>query len=150
MSMAKGERMLLLILKLLLLPSINGGPVGTFLHSPENTVVNSGSGARLSCRVAPGAGPCQWTRDGYGLGTDPSLPHLPRYSMPAGGSGQCDLLIEPVLPLDEGRYICQAGASRSQPALLEVNVQPGQPHILEARDGGRVEVEAGQRLELTC
>ena len=148
--MAKGERMLLLILKLLLLPSIYGGPVGTFLSSPRSLLVNSGTEARLVCRVRPGAGPCQWTRDGYGLGTEPSLPHLPRYSMPGLTSGNCDLLISPVLPLDMGSYVCQAAGTKSQPASLQVNVQPGQPHILEARESGRLQVDTGERIELTC
>ena len=148
--MAKGERMLLLILKLLLLPSIYGGPVGTFLSSPRSLLVNSGTEARLVCRVRPGAGPCQWTRDGYGLGTEPSLPHLPRYSMPGLTSGNCDLLISPVLPLDAGSYVCQAAGTKSQPASLQVNVQPGQPHILEARESGRMQVDTGERIELTC
>ena len=148
--MAKGERMLLLILKLLLLPSIYGGPVGTFLSSPSSLLVNSGTEARLVCRVRPGAGPCQWTRDGYGLGTEPSLPHLPRYSMPGLTSGNCDLLISPVLPLDKGSYVCQAAGTKSQPASLQVNVQPGQPHILEARESGRLQVDTGERIELTC
>ena len=142
--------MLLLILKLLLLPSIYGGPVGTFLSSPRSLLVNSGTEARLVCRVRPGAGPCQWTRDGYGLGTEPSLPHLPRYSMPGLTSGNCDLLISPVLPLDAGSYVCQAAGTKSQPASLQVNVQPGQPHILEARESGRMQVDTGERIELTC
>ena len=58
--------MLLLLLVVLLLPSTQGGPVGTFLSSPRSLLVNSGSEARLACRVRAGAGPCQWTRDGYG------------------------------------------------------------------------------------
>ena len=105
---------------------------------------------RLPCRVSSVAGACQWTRDGYGLGTAPSLPHLPRYTMPGAGSGECDLLISPVLPLDEGRYVCQAGGSQSAPALLQVNVQPGQPHILEAREDGQLRVEQGEAMELSC
>ena len=145
-----GERMLLQLLMLLLVASIQGGPVGTFLSSPSSLLVNSGTEARLVCRVRSSAGPCQWTRDGYGLGTEPSLPHLPRYSMPGLVAGNCDLLISPVLPLDAGSYVCQAAGSKSQPASLQVNVQPGQPHILEARESGRMQVETGERIELTC
>ena len=150
MVVKKGERMLMLLLMFLLVASIQGGPVGTFLSSPSSLLVNSGSEARLVCRVRSSAGPCQWTRDGYGLGTEPSLPHLPRYSMPGLVSGNCDLLISPVLPLDAGSYVCQAAGSKSQPASLQVNVQPGQPHILEARESGRMQVETGERIELTC
>jgi hypothetical protein len=70
--------------------------------------------------------------------------------MPAAATGDCDLLISPVLPLDAGQYVCQAGGRQTEPARLQVNVQPGQPHILEARDEGRLQVEAGERLELSC
>ena len=31
-----------------------------------------------------------------------------------------------------------------------MNVQPGQPHILEARKSGRMQVETRERIELTC
>ena len=125
-------------------------PLTTFLEEPQDTLVNSGSEGRLACRTGGGSGPCQWMRDGYGLGTEPHLPHLPRYSMPGAAAGNCHLIISPVLPLDAGTYTCQAGGLQSQPAELQVNVAPGQPHILEAREGGRLQVEGGHRVELTC
>ena len=122
-------------------------PLTTFLEEPQDTLVNSGSEGRLACRTGGGSGPCQWMRDGYGLGTEPHLPHLPRYSMPGAAAGNCHLIISPVLPLDAGTYTCQAGGLQSQPVELQVNVAPGQPHILEAREGGRLQVEGGHRVE---
>ena len=61
-------------------------------------------------------GDCQWTRDGFALGTDKTLPELPRYRMET-----CDLVIDPVLPLDEGLYQCQVGGARGvAPVASEV------------------------------
>ena len=50
---------------------------------------------------------CQWMKDDFGLGTQADLPGWPRYSLVDG----CDLLIDPVLPVDEGRYQCQVSTS---------------------------------------
>ena len=58
-------------------------------------------------------GDCQWTRDGFGLGVKTSLPGFPRYRMSeAGDPGDCDLIIDPVLPADEAVFQCQAGLSQ--------------------------------------
>ena len=96
-------------------------------------------------------GDCQWTREGFSLGTDKALPDLPRYRMET-----CDLVIEPVLPLDEGLYQCQVGGARgvapvaSEVAGISVNCEPGRPYIVQAREGEEVEVGAGEEVELHC
>ena len=64
-------------------------------------------------RVCYRTGDCQWTRDGFGLGVKTSLPGFPRYRMSeAGDPGDCDLIIDPVLPTDEAVFQCQAGLSQ--------------------------------------
>ena len=96
-------------------------------------------------------GDCQWTRDGFALGTDKTLPELPRYRMET-----CDLVIDPVLPLDEGLYQCQVGGARgvapvaSEVAGISVNCEPGRPYIVQAREGEELEVGAGEEVELHC
>ena len=63
----------------------------------------------------------QWTRDGFGLGVKTSLPGFPRYTMSeAGDPGDCDLIIDPVLPADEAVYQCQAGLSRIKPHISKI------------------------------
>ena len=117
--------------------------------NPTNTTVSEGDQARLACRVANKVGDCQWTRNGFALGTDPSLPEFPRYRLEG-----CDLVIQPVVPLDEGQYQCQVGGGgggvRSEEATLSVNCQPGQPYIVEAQEGDTLLLDQGEEVELHC
>jgi len=62
----------------------------------------------------------------------------------------CDLVISPVLPLDQGQFQCQVGgerAARSPVVSLSVNTEPGQPHI---KEGDTVMADTGETLHLTC
>ena len=140
------------VLLSLSLPTTLAGPARQYIEvAPANTTVSEGSRARLHCQVANKAGVCQWTRDGFALGTDPQLPEFPRYRL-AG----CDLVIEPVVPLDEGQYQCQVSGARggggvmSEVATLTVNCEPGQPYIVEAQQGDTVTLEQGDQVELHC
>ena len=71
-------------------------------------------------------------------------------------SHMCDLTIEPVLPLDEGKYECQVSGVdgippiASPPVFLSVNSEPGKPHILQAREKDLLEVKEGEEVELEC
>ena len=101
-------------------------------------MVNSGERAVLSCvTVTRGAG-CEWLRDGY------SLDYRGRYTL---GAGACQLVIDPVLPLDQGRYQCRAGGVTSDVGSLKVNMAPGRPR-LEAET--RLVVDLGDKVELRC
>ena len=101
-------------------------------------LVTSGERATLRCLRVSGAGAgCGWLRDGY------RLDYRGRYSLGAA----CELVIEPVLPLDQGRYQCRAGGWTSEVGSLQVNTAPGRPRI-EA--GARILVTPGERAELQC
>ena len=78
-----------------------------FSREPQDQTVTAGEEAVLECRVEEVRGECQWTRDGFGLGTVRSLPGFPRYRMEEEGGGNCDLVISPVLPRDQATYQCQ-------------------------------------------
>ena len=92
--------------------NVFGGPVSQFfISTPQNITVNSGEHTRLICRVGNMVGSCQWTRDGFALGADRSMTGYPRYIMSGTREDTCDLVIEPVLPLDEGNYQCQVSGS---------------------------------------
>ena len=143
------------VLGSLLLQGALAGPSVTSTQyiqvAPSNTTVSEGSLARLQCQVANKVGDCQWTRDGFALGTEPDLPEFPRYRL-AG----CDLVIEPVVPLDEGQYQCQVSGARtvrgvrSEPATLTVNCEPGHPYIVQAQEGDTVTIQQGEEVELHC
>ena len=99
-------------------------------------VVNSGERAILVCSRVAGA-KCSWLRDGY------RLDYRGRYSLGA----RCQLVIDPVLPLDQGHYQCRAGGWTQEVGSLKVNMAPSRPRI-EARAG--LMVDPGDLVQLQC
>lgn len=122
---------------------------------PSNVTATTGDRIRFNCQVHNRQGSCQWTRDGFGLGTDSDLLPFSRYSYDIS-EGRCDLLIEPVLVEDEGSFQCQVGAVQgvpalqSRPASLTVYQEPGRPHILQAKLGDVMDAVVGEVVELQC
>ena len=124
-----------------------------FMSEPSDLVATVGETVALPCRVRNRQGPCQWTREGLGLGMELDLPAYPRFSM---ADGTCDLTMSPILPQDEGHYKCQVLATpgsaplSSEPALVTVLAEPGQPHIAQATLGDVLEVTVGHIITLNC
>ena len=155
------SRTLHVVSVLLSLPYIeniaHGGLTGQYLKvSPQNITVSEGQSAKLTCSVGNKVGTCQWTRDGFALGTERSLPEFARYRMDGASEDVCDLVIDPVVPLDEGVYQCQVSGHRgiagitSPSVRLNVNCEPGTPNIVQAKEGDQVQVEEGEEVELHC
>ena len=150
----------MLILLFTLLDTKNtviGGPTGQyFITTPVNSTVNSGQHVRLPCSVGSIAGSCQWTRDGFALGTDRNLAGYSRYLMAGDREEVCDLSIDPVLPIDEGVYVCQVSGGygvapiSSAPVTLTVNSEPGRPFIVQAMADRVMEVKEAEEVELQC
>ncbi len=151
----------------LLMPAtcLAGGRQQQLLEEPPDVNANLGDEVVLPCLVRDRAGPLQWTRNGFGLGLDTSLPGFPRYSL----TPEMALKIEGITAADAGEYQCQVGAGpgdnpplRSRSATLSVQVPPGPPKIftsdgraLTDDDGGggptpTVEVTAGGTAVLEC
>ena len=126
-----------------------------FVKEPSDTVGTTGEKIRFRCEVQNRQGSCQWTKNGFGLGTDEELSGFPRFSLDMSEGG-CDLVIEPVQLQDEGEYQCQAGAVpgvkaiKSNKAQLTVNQEPGRPHIKQMLAGDVMEVMEDQLVELEC
>ena len=77
-----------------------GGRVGQyFITVPRDVVFKSGEDLKLPCTVGNKQGACQWTKDGFGMGVDPSLPGFPRFSMGVDAESDCSLNIYSVQPL---------------------------------------------------
>ena len=57
----------------------------------------------------------------------------------------CELKLNPLLPEDAGVHKCSTGQVQ-----LQVKVEPGPPVILEAKEGGRLEVKEGEEVRLEC
>jgi len=116
------------------------GSVGSsqyFITEPEDVTANIGDEVILKCVVGDREGILQWTRNGFGLGTDPELPGYPRYSL----TSDLSLKISPVSDQDVGEFQCQIGAGdtsrplRSKPAKISVQLPPGVPVILGGETG---------------
>jgi len=110
--------------------------------SPPSHNLNAGSEFVLACSLASQEQEdCHWLKDGWML----ELEDERRL-----GRRNCELVISPVLPLDQGQYQCQVGGSsplKSSPVVLSVNTEPSQPEI---QQGPKMMVETGQTLELSC
>ncbi|XP_069185991.1 irregular chiasm C-roughest protein isoform X2 [Procambarus clarkii] len=106
--------------------------------TPQTAVV--GSTVVFPCRVINKVGHLQWTKDGFGLGTERDLFGFSRYAMiGSDDEGDFSLRIQPVLLDDDGLYQCQVSASdgvpgiRSHGARLTVYVPPEPPIVTPAR-----------------
>ncbi|KAI2806304.1 hypothetical protein BLOT_005317 [Blomia tropicalis] len=91
----------------------------------------------LPCRVENKVGTLQWTRDGFGLGTERTLDGFQRYRMVGSDDeGDYSLEISPVALEDDAIFQCQVGALegiggiRSRSAAFTVQVPPESPVIV--------------------
>lgn len=66
---------------LCLISQIRGLPEQAFLREPFDQMASVGEHVTLPCRVVNKKGVLQWTRDGFGLGTDRNLTGYHRYRM---------------------------------------------------------------------
>nr|XP_053627931.1 irregular chiasm C-roughest protein-like [Cherax quadricarinatus] len=119
--------------------------------TPQTAVV--GSTAVLPCRVINKVGHLQWTKDGFGLGTERDLFGFSRYAMiGSDDEGDFSLKIQPVLLEDDSLYQCQVSASegvagiRSYPVRLTVYVPPDPPRVKPPV----LRATAGMTLTLEC
>jgi len=136
---------------------IRAGPPGqVFLGEPIDLVAVAGEHLMLPCSATKMEGECQWTKDGQGFGTDPTLPEFPRHTYDMDHLSDCNLLIFPVLPEDEGSYQCHVkslldGSNiSSKEAKVIVNSPPGQPFILQAKNTDSIDIQKGDEVKLDC
>jgi len=156
----ESSRMLLVVLVVLtsMSSSITTGrtTLQYFVRQPTDVRATLGEQVRLPCQVRNKTGACQWTKDGFGLGTDPDLTGFSRYSLDLSSGSSCDLILDPVQHQDEGLYQCQVGAVPGVPAItsdpvtLTVTHEPGLPHILQTKHGDVVEVLEGEEVVVEC
>lgn len=129
-------------------------PQQRFAIEPTDRSAILGDTIVLACRVIDKAGTLQWTRDGFGLGSDRDLSGFPRYSMVGSDDeGDFSLQIGSVSLEDDATFQCQVGAVdgvkgiRSRSAPLTVFVPPEPPKIVQ---GEFLKTTAGMTVELTC
>ncbi|XP_076325049.1 irregular chiasm C-roughest protein-like [Tachypleus tridentatus] len=129
-------------------------PQQTFIREPKDKMVILGEDILLPCRVQNKVGMLQWTRDGFGLGSDRELIGFPRYTMVGNDEeGDYSLQIVNVQLVDDAEFQCQVGAVegiggvRSTTAVVTVLVPPEPPIIVQ---GDYLWTTSGMTVELTC
>lgn len=125
-----------------------------FALEPQDRTAIVGETIIMACRVVNKKGNLQWSRDGFGLGTDRELKGYPRYTMTGNDDeGDYSLQIRNVNLEDDAPFQCQVGASEgfraimSRSAQLTVFVPPEPPKIV---NGDFVSTVLGNEVELTC
>ncbi|XP_068220982.1 irregular chiasm C-roughest protein-like [Palaemon carinicauda] len=127
--------------------------VQKFATEPTEQTAVVGSTAVLPCRVINKVGHLQWTKDGFGLGTERDLFGFSRYAMiGSDDEGDFSLRIHPVLLEDDALYQCQVSAGdqvpgiRSGAARLTVYVPPEPPEVKPSV----LRTTAGMTVSLEC
>lgn len=129
-------------------------PAQRFAIEPVDRTAIVGDTIILPCRVLNKVGTLQWTKDGFGLGSDRDLIGFPRYQMTGNDEeGDFSLQIRNVQLEDDAQFQCQVGAAdgirgiRSRTSIVTVYMPPEAPKIVE---GDFMRTTAGTTVELTC
>uniref|UniRef100_A0A1W7RA58 Nephrin n=1 Tax=Hadrurus spadix TaxID=141984 RepID=A0A1W7RA58_9SCOR len=127
-----------------------------FRSRPQNTNVVEDHTVILPCEVENQAGAVQWSKDGFVLGFDRSIPGYPRYQMIGNPQdGVHNLQIEKAQLEDDGEYQCQVGPALNNKAIradahVTVLLPPKSITIAEHANGTTVDVRESETLTFTC
>lgn len=128
----------------------------TFRVAPQSVEVVAGNEVTLRCEVDHQQGKAQWTKDGFALGFNRSIPGFPRYTVLGDeAAGIHNLRITEVVIQDDAEYQCQvtpygsAGAIRHA-ANLTVLLRPTSIEMVGHPPGAQITVKAGDSLTLEC
>uniref|UniRef100_A0A5S6QIF5 Ig-like domain-containing protein n=1 Tax=Trichuris muris TaxID=70415 RepID=A0A5S6QIF5_TRIMR len=124
-----------LLLLLLLRVLAGSSQQQRIVEEPSDTRVIIGHTALLRCRVDNQMGVVTWSKNGFLLGAERSLPTYPRYAMIGSSSrGEYNLEIKNTSLSDDANYQCQlSGVSSlslvSRSVRLTVLVPPSEPRL---------------------
>ncbi|XP_012942646.1 nephrin [Aplysia californica] len=127
-----------------------------FTEIPKNTNVIRGQTAVLKCVIGDRKGAVQWTKDGFPLGFNRTIPGFSRYSISSTNDDEFNLMIVNADLVDDATFECQVLPKDGDDPLrasatLTVLVPCEPPKILDYNNGSTVEVPHTQEtLELTC
>ncbi|XP_050737080.1 nephrin-like isoform X2 [Eriocheir sinensis] len=148
--------LLLLLLLFLLQPPLGWTLPQSFRLTPQSVEVVAGSDVTLHCEVENQQGNAQWTKDGFALGFNRSIPGFPRYTVLGEESaGIHNLRITDVRMLDDGEFQCQVtpfGNARAirHAANLTVLLPPTSVEIVGHAPDAIINVKAGDSITLEC
>lgn len=129
-----------------------------FTTEPSSITANLGDAVTLPCTVADRKGMVQWTKDGFGLGTNRTLHGFDRYEMIGSvENGEYNLYIRMVLASDDAEYQCQVSAGggdsakATAKAKLTVHVPPKNNEDMVSIDRtSPVTATAGTPIRMSC
>lgn len=152
-SLITASKMVMILISVMMTVGVRGADQ-RFALEPQDRTAIVGETIIMACRVVNKKGNLQWSRDGFGLGTDRELKGYPRYTMTGNDDeGDYSLQIRNVQLEDDSTFQCQVGASDgykpiiSREAQLTVYVPPEPPKIV---NGDVISTIAGNEVELTC
>ncbi|XP_071513815.1 nephrin-like [Panulirus ornatus] len=154
--MLRAELAPLWTVNLLSLISQGLGVQQTFRVTPQSVEVVAGSDVTLRCEVENQQGSAQWTKDGFALGFNRSIPGFQRYAVLGDESaGVHNLRIRNVTLRDDGDYQCQVTPYRDARAIrhaanLTVLLPPTSIEMVGLVAEAPVTVRAGEPLKLEC
>lgn len=128
----------------------------SFRVRPQPREVIEGHTVELKCEVAHQAGAVQWSKDGFVLGFNRSIPGYPRYTMIGDASqGVHNLRIDNATLEDDAEYQCQVGPTSDHKAIradahVTVLLPPSSVTITNHPNGSSVEVRQSESVKLTC
>lgn len=96
-------------------------PQQQFRRTPDNQTATVGDTVTLACSVINKLGVLQWTRDGFGLGTERNLVGYERYRMQGSEEeGDYTLVIDHVTLEDDSIFQCQVAPGPPDSGVREL------------------------------
>ncbi|GAB1610364.1 nephrin-like isoform X2 [Argonauta hians] len=128
-----------------------------FRTKPQNVSAIKDQTVILKCEVMNRSGAMQWSKNGFALGYDKSIPGFSRYEVVGNlDLGEYNLMITNVELRDDTEYQCQVLPTLGNPALiasayLTVHVPPDVPEIVGHSNGSVIEIPYTQdEIKLEC
>ncbi|XP_063600260.1 irregular chiasm C-roughest protein-like [Penaeus indicus] len=128
----------------------------SFRVPPQDIEAVAGDDALLRCEVDNQQGKAQWTKNGFALGFNRSIPGFSRFSMTGPeAEGVHNLRIRNVTLEDDGAYQCQVTPKGDalpirHAATLTVLIPPSSIEIVGRRKNERITERAGNSITLEC
>ncbi|XP_069974958.1 nephrin-like isoform X2 [Penaeus vannamei] len=128
----------------------------SFRVPPQDIEAVAGDDAVLRCEVDNQQGKAQWTKNGFALGFNRSIPGFSRFSMTGPeADGVHNLKIRNVTLEDDGAYQCQVTPKGDalpirHAAMLTVLIPPSSIEIVGRRKNERITERAGNSITLEC
>ncbi|XP_036359051.1 nephrin-like isoform X2 [Octopus sinensis] len=128
-----------------------------FRTKPQNVSAIKDQTVILKCEVMNQSGRMQWSKNGFALGYDKSIPGFSRYEVVGNlNLGEYNLMITNVELRDDTEYQCQVLPTPGNPPLmasayLTVHIPPDVPKIVGHKNASTIDIPYTQdEIKLEC